>query len=64
MPQINLTGYDTATVQSFKGAYKNVYYKMTYAKKISRPEKIEIMTEGNHTINSYIITTVGRTFGF
>ena len=64
MPQINLTGYDTATVQSFEAACKNVSYKMKYAKKISRPEKTEIMTEGNHTINSNIITTVGRTFVF
>lgn len=44
MPQINLIGGETATVQSFE-ASKNVSCKMKHAKKVSRPEKIEIMIE-------------------
>ena len=44
MPQINLIGGETATVQSFE-ANKNVSCKMKRAKKVSRPEKIEIMIE-------------------
>lgn len=63
MLQIHLTGYDTNALQIFEASYKNFYYKIKYAKKDIKPEKIEIMMKDNQAINSYVITTAERTFG-